>query len=43
MMSFITDKVVYKFILDKHMYTTIGGAHGHPRHNIKHDQLVRKK
>ena len=42
MMSYITDKVVCKFILDKHLYTRIGGADSHQRHSIKYDQMVRK-
>ena len=43
MISYIPDKVVCTFILDKYLYTTIGGADVHPRHNIKHDQMVRNK
>ena len=42
MMSYITDKVVCKFVINNHLYTTIGGADVHPRHDIKHDQMVRK-
>ena len=43
MMSYITDKAVCKFILDKNLWNTMGEAYDNPRHNIKYDHTVRKK